>query len=202
MGGAAPGGPASTSIRIEYDVRVPLRDGATLSADIYRPKGEDKVPVILVRTPYDNGAAAHVAAGKHWASKGYAYVVQDVRGRGESDGEFYPLVTEGDDGDDTIEWLARQTRRPLRRSPRESVGSRRRDWRAPERTESPFRPKRPGSLGLVSIWTQLLPDCYRSAREAVVLAETGRDQRLPASNGDSASGFRARVACRRAARAV
>jgi uncharacterized protein len=108
VGHAAPGGPSSTSIRIEYDVGVPMRDRLTLSADIYRPKGDGRVPVILVRTPYDNGAAVHVAAGKHWASKGYAYVVQDVRGRGESQGEFYPLVTEADDGSDTIDWLARQ----------------------------------------------------------------------------------------------
>ena len=101
--------PSSTSIRIDYDVRVPMRDGATLSADIYRPAGDARVPVILVRTPYDNGVATHVAAGKRWAGRGYAYVVQDVRGRGESDGEFYPLVTEGDDGVDTINWLAAQT---------------------------------------------------------------------------------------------
>lgn len=100
--------PSSTSIQIDYDVRIPMRDGVALSTDIYRPKSEAKVPIILVRTPYDNGVAGHVAAGKLWASKGYAYAVQDVRGRGESDGEFYPLVTEADDGADTIAWLARQ----------------------------------------------------------------------------------------------
>ena len=86
---------SSTSIHIDYDVRVPMRDGKTLSADVYRPKGDAPVPVILVRTPYDNGVAAHVADGKRWASRGYAYVVQDVRGRGESDGEFYPADYRG-----------------------------------------------------------------------------------------------------------
>ena len=91
-----------------YDVRVPMRDGVTLSADIYRPDTTEPVPVILVRTPYDNGVAGHVAAGKKWAQRGYAYVVQDVRGRGESDGEFYPLVTEANDGVDTIAWITRQ----------------------------------------------------------------------------------------------
>lgn len=105
---AVPATVSSTAIHIDYDVRVPMRDGTTLSADVYRPKGDKPVPIILVRTPYDNGVAGHVAAGKHWASRGYAYVVQDVRGRGESDGEFYPLVTEADDGYDTIEWLAKQ----------------------------------------------------------------------------------------------
>src|SRR5262245_18092933 len=100
---------SSTSIQIDYDVRVPMRDGLTLSSDIYRPKGDQPVPVILVRTPYDNGVASWVAEGKRWASRGYAFVVQDVRGRGESDGEYYPLVTEADDGADTIAWLAAQT---------------------------------------------------------------------------------------------
>ena len=95
-------------IVMTYDVRVPMRDGITLSADIYRPDTTEPVPVILVRTPYDNGVAAHVAAGKKWARRGYAYVVQDVRGRGESDGDFYPLVTEANDGFDTIEWITRQ----------------------------------------------------------------------------------------------
>ncbi len=97
-----------TRISMTYDVRIPMRDGVTLSADVYRPSTPSPVPIILVRTPYDNGVASHVAAGKLWAGRGYAYVVQDVRGRGESDGSFYPLVTEGNDGFDTIEWLARQ----------------------------------------------------------------------------------------------
>ena len=96
------------SVVFAYDVRVPMRDGATLSADVYRPDTNQKVPVILVRTPYDNGVAAQVAAGKWWAARGYAYVVQDVRGRGESDGEFYPLVHEAEDGDDTIRWCGTQ----------------------------------------------------------------------------------------------
>jgi hypothetical protein len=46
--------------------------------------------------------------GKKWAAKGFVYLVQDVRGRGDSDGEFYPLVTEAPDGYDTIEWAAKQ----------------------------------------------------------------------------------------------
>jgi putative CocE/NonD family hydrolase len=100
--------PPASGIVLAYDVRVPMRDGATLSADIYRPDTTERVPVILVRTPYDNGQAGQVALGKWWASRGYAYVVQDVRGRGESDGEFYPLVTEAADGDDTITWCGSQ----------------------------------------------------------------------------------------------
>ena len=57
----APSKFSSTAIHIEYDVRVPMREGTTLSADVYRPRGDAPVPVILVRTPYDNGVAGHVA---------------------------------------------------------------------------------------------------------------------------------------------
>ena len=110
--------PADTtppSVVFAYDVRIPMRDGATLSADVYRPNTTDKVPVILVRTPYDNGVATHVAAGKWWAARGYAYVVQDVRGRGESDGEFYPLVHEALDATTRSRGAARR-RGPTARS--------------------------------------------------------------------------------------
>ncbi|MHB1328117.1 MAG: CocE/NonD family hydrolase [Gemmatimonadales bacterium] len=99
---------APAPIVMQYDVRVPMRDGVTLSVDVYRPNTTERVPIILLRTPYDNGVASQVVAGKLWASRGYAYAVQDVRGRGDSDGTFYPMVTEAEDGYDTIEWLARQ----------------------------------------------------------------------------------------------
>lgn len=99
----------SYGLKREMDVRVPMRDGKTLSADIYRPDAPGKFPVILVRTPYDNASATYAAAGKYWSSHGYAYVVQDVRGRGESEGTFYPLVTDAEDGDDSITWCASQS---------------------------------------------------------------------------------------------
>ncbi len=95
-------------VALEFGVRIPMRDGIALSTDIYRPDSPGRFPVILVRTPYDNGLASSRRAGKHWATLGYVYAVQDVRGRGDSDGEFYPLVAEAKDGHDTIEWLARQ----------------------------------------------------------------------------------------------
>src|SRR6185436_10926968 len=98
----------ASPIRYEFNVRIPIRDGVALSADIYRPDAPGKFPVILVRTPYDNGTAAVRVAGKKWASQGFVYVVQDVRGRGDSDGEFYPMVNEAADGYDTIQWLAAQ----------------------------------------------------------------------------------------------
>ena len=95
-------------VKLAYDVRMPMRDGVTLSADVYRPDASGRFPVILVRTPYDNGTAGYVARGKHWASRGYVYVVQDVRGRGESEGEFYPLIHEAEDGYDTQSWCGTQ----------------------------------------------------------------------------------------------
>lgn len=95
-------------VRMEFDTRIKMRDGIELSADVYRPDRPGKFPVILVRTPYDNGTAPNLAAGKRWATRGFVYVVQDVRGRGDSEGIFYPLLTEGKDGYDTIEWLAVQ----------------------------------------------------------------------------------------------
>src|SRR5205807_604579 len=69
-------------VKMEFDARVRMPDGIALSADVYRPDAPGKFPVILVRTPYDNGTAPNVRRGKFWASRGYVYIVQDVRGRG------------------------------------------------------------------------------------------------------------------------
>ena len=105
---AVPAAHAQYRVKMEFNVRIPMRDGVTLSADIYRPDTSGRFPVIIMRTPYDNGTAPNLITGKRWAAKGFVYLVQDVRGRGDSDGEFYPLVTEAVDGYDTIEWAARQ----------------------------------------------------------------------------------------------
>src|SRR3990172_1481803 len=91
-------------VKIEYDQRATMRDGVSLSADVFRPDAPGRVPVILVRTPYDNASPAYARQGLFWASRGYVYLVQDVRGRGESEGEFYPLVHEAEDGYDTQTW--------------------------------------------------------------------------------------------------
>lgn len=96
------------SVRMEFDVRVRMTDGVELSADVYRPDAAGRFPVILVRTPYDNGVGSNVQRGKFWAARGYAFVIQDVRGRGDSDGDFYPLRDEAADGDATVTWAAAQ----------------------------------------------------------------------------------------------
>jgi putative CocE/NonD family hydrolase len=95
----------------EYNVRVPLRDGVTLSADIYRPRETGngmRVPVILVRTPYNKNQGSYIEPARYFAEHGYAYVTMDVRGRGDSDGVFVPYRNEGPDGYDAIEWCAAQ----------------------------------------------------------------------------------------------
>jgi putative CocE/NonD family hydrolase len=95
-------------VKMEHNVRIPMRDGVTLSADIYRPDVEDKFPVILVRTPYSNNTPAAVEQSKFFAQRGYACVQVDVRGRYDSDGTFYAFRNEPDDGFDTDEWVGTQ----------------------------------------------------------------------------------------------
>lgn len=93
---------------VERDVRIPMRDSATLSADIYRPDVSAPVPVVLSRTPYGRTIQPYgrMADGVGLNLAGYAVVVQDCRGCFDSDGTFAPFVDEEADGYDTIEWLA------------------------------------------------------------------------------------------------
>lgn len=95
--------------QVRYDVSTPMRDGVELSADVYLPaEGPGPWPAILYRTPYDNSTPPFVELGRHHAGRGYAFVAQDVRGRGDSDGRFEPFVAEADDGYDSVEWVAAQ----------------------------------------------------------------------------------------------
>ncbi len=99
---------AQLKLRHKFDIRIPMRDGVELSADMWMPKEEGRYPVILVRTPYLKSGDKFPEAGKHFASQGYVFLVQDVRGRGDSDGEFEWFFADGKDGYDTIEWIAQQ----------------------------------------------------------------------------------------------
>lgn len=96
------------SVKIEYDVPVPMRDGVVLRADIYRPEGDGPWPVIVARTPYDKEDVPELLFLDPWlaARRGFIAVIQDVRGRFKSEGEFQPFVAEGPDGEDTISWAA------------------------------------------------------------------------------------------------
>jgi putative CocE/NonD family hydrolase len=90
-------------VTVEGGVRVLMRDGVALVADVYRPDAPGRFPVLLERTPYNRAAPA---TGVLLASHGYVVVLQDTRGRYESEGEFYPFRHEARDGYDTVEWAA------------------------------------------------------------------------------------------------
>ena len=98
---------------IEHDVPVGMRDGVVLVADVYRPARhgvavEGAWPSVVERTPYDRRRVSHSVTGRHFARRGYVAVMQDVRGRWGSGGEFYFLCNEADDGADTLAWMKAQ----------------------------------------------------------------------------------------------
>lgn len=94
-------------IEIELDVPVPMRDGTELRADVYRPSGAGPFPVLVSRGPYDkNFLWDETLDFKAAVRAGYILVLQDVRGRFASGGEWMPWTHERDDGYDTIEWAA------------------------------------------------------------------------------------------------
>jgi putative CocE/NonD family hydrolase len=96
-------------VRIAFNQRVPMRDGVTLSADIYFPPDQTgNLPVILTRTPYVKSNPLTAERARVYARAGYVFVAMDVRGRGDSDGEFVPYFNESLDGYDSIEWCASQ----------------------------------------------------------------------------------------------
>jgi putative CocE/NonD family hydrolase len=87
---------------------VPMRDGVRLSANVFRPDEAGRFPTILVRTPYGKGREI-TTHYQTFVEHGYAVVVEDVRGRYASEGVFRPLEQEPADGDDTLNWIARQS---------------------------------------------------------------------------------------------
>jgi len=100
--------PGSSDIIIQHDVPMKTRDGVKLYADIYRPKSSanEKFPVILMRTPYDKNVSWAVSPVFKMVPRGYVVIIQDVRGRYTSEGEWYPFRHEQADGYDTVEWAA------------------------------------------------------------------------------------------------
>ena len=102
-------------IVIAKNVMVPTRDGVGLATDIYRPaeSGEGlpgPFPTILCRTPYNKSDLRYIEIGEYFATRGYAVVLQDLRGRYKSEGigQYFHTVNphEGIDGYDAIEWIA------------------------------------------------------------------------------------------------
>jgi len=91
----------------EADVKVPMRDGVQLAANIWRPKAEGRYPVILMRSPYGKMDEKFDEAMRYTAA-GYVMVVQDCRGRGKSEGLWDPFRYDVEDGFDTQEWVGQQ----------------------------------------------------------------------------------------------
>ncbi|HEX5227707.1 MAG TPA: CocE/NonD family hydrolase [Bryobacteraceae bacterium] len=88
-------------------VRVAMRDHVRLEANVFHPVGNGRFPTVLLRTPYGKGA--DLPAGyQSFINRGYAVMMQDVRGRYASGGEFHIFNQEGPDGDDTLNWIAAQ----------------------------------------------------------------------------------------------
>ena len=98
---------AKAPVQITWGVKIPMRDGIRLNATLYLPKNpQGPRPAIFTFTPYI--ADAYHDVGISLAENGYPYLAVDVRGRGNSEGEFEPFFNEGRDGHDIVEWVAKQ----------------------------------------------------------------------------------------------
>ncbi len=98
----------ATPVDMQWGVNIPARDGIQLNATIYQPHAQkDPLPVIFTFTPYIGDS--YTDRAMYFAAHGYVYALVDVRGRGNSGGEFWPFENEGRDGFDVTEWLAKQS---------------------------------------------------------------------------------------------
>lgn len=98
---------ADTPLDFQWGVKIPLRDGTRLNATLYRPFAQRApLPCIFTLTPYIS--QTYHPRGVYFATHGYVFLTIDVRGRGNSEGEFTPLLQEAKDGYDIVEWLAKQ----------------------------------------------------------------------------------------------
>src|SRR5581483_11944262 len=102
--------PPATDYDIRWGVKIPMRDKVELNATIYLPHATDgsvpKLPAVFTLTPYISDS--YHARGAYFASHGYVFALVDVRGRGNSGGDFEPFANEPRDGHDVVEWLAHQ----------------------------------------------------------------------------------------------
>lgn len=95
------------AVDLEWAVKIPMRDGVKLNATIFAAHGQkEPLPVIFTFTPYIGDSYTDRAV--YFATHGYVYALVDVRGRGNSGGEFEPFANEGRDGYDVVEWFAKQ----------------------------------------------------------------------------------------------
>jgi putative CocE/NonD family hydrolase len=107
FGGAA-AADAPAPVEFQWGVKIPLRDGVKLNATLYKPREQKQgLPCIFTLTPYIS--QSYHDRGMYFAAHGYVFLTIDVRGRGNSEGTFTPLLQEAEDGHDIVEWLATQS---------------------------------------------------------------------------------------------
>ena len=89
---------------------MPMRDGVKLAANVFKPDGPGPWPVVLMRTPYikDGRMMGSLAGVKRYTDRGIVFVLQDVRGKGHSEGHYAAFADDIPDGYDTVEWIAKQ----------------------------------------------------------------------------------------------
>jgi uncharacterized protein len=98
---------STKQVDLMWAVKIPMRDGVRLNATVYRPHAQrEPLPVIFELTPYISDSYHERAY--YFAQHGYVFALVDVRGRGNSEGQFEPFLQEPRDGHDVVEWLARQ----------------------------------------------------------------------------------------------
>lgn len=94
---------------VDYGVRIPMADGVRLAASVYRPRGEEKLATVLVRLPYNRLEYSEALnAAEFFARNGYAVVLEDIRGKYASEGEFVPYRSGTADGAATLDWIVGQ----------------------------------------------------------------------------------------------
>ena len=115
-GQGAPGGPyprpvGAHQVTLERSVMVAMRDGVRLATDVYRPRDlAGALPTVLIRTPYNKGANPNGdASANFFASHGYAVVVEDVRGKFASEGQYHVYQGDMTDWSDAFDWIATQS---------------------------------------------------------------------------------------------
>jgi predicted acyl esterase len=105
---AAPAAAVASEKLASKEEFATMRDGVKLAANVFLPDGAGPWPVVLSRTPYLKDGAMSGGTARKYIASGFAYVVQDVRGKGHSQGEYRPFVDDRKDGYDTVQWAAKQ----------------------------------------------------------------------------------------------
>ncbi len=98
---------AGDAVEFQWGAKIPMRDGVKLNATVYKPREQKQpLPCVFTLTPYIS--QSYHERGMYFAAHGYVFLTVDVRGRGNSEGEFTPLLQEAKDGHDVVEWLGTQ----------------------------------------------------------------------------------------------